>query len=197
MGGISGEDEAILARLDAAFAEQRAALSARQLEVVRAWQRTDREYELAQAVARSEVDPDDLPAPVAAAALEFQQDLDDAIETFRLPFGLTVYRGVRSLRRTLGVDDPSHIGSDPQEFEGYTATSVLRRVAVEEFTALGGALMELVVPAGVEALWVAGVGSERLRRQGELLLGARLHIRVSGYRREVGLPVLSVEVISG
>jgi hypothetical protein len=102
MGGVSKEDEAVLARLDAAFAGQRATLSPRQLAVVRAWQRTDREYELAQAVARSEIDPDDLPSPVAAAALEFQQDLNDAIETFQLPLDLTVYRGVRSLRRTGG-----------------------------------------------------------------------------------------------
>lgn len=54
MATISDDEEAVLARLDAAFAGQRAALSARQLAVVRAWQRTAREYELA----RSEIDLD-------------------------------------------------------------------------------------------------------------------------------------------
>lgn len=81
MGTISNEEEAVVARLDAAFAGQRAALSARQLKVVRDWQRTDREYELAQAVARSEIDPDELSPLAAAVALEFQQDLDDAIRS--------------------------------------------------------------------------------------------------------------------
>jgi hypothetical protein len=194
MGAIPDEEEAVLARLDAAFAGQRAALSARQVAVVRAWQRTDREYELAQAVARSRVDLDRMPASMAATALEFQQELDDAIETGRLPFDLTVYRGVRSLRRTFGVDDPEHISLGPQQLDGYTASSVLRRVAVEEFTAPGGALMKMALPAGTKALWVAGAGSRRLRRQGELLLKARLHIRIAGHRRESGLHVPLVEV---
>jgi hypothetical protein len=118
MGAISGEEEAVLARLDAAFAEQKAALSERQVAVVRAWQRTDREYELAQAVARSWVDLDRMPGWEAAAALDFQQELDDAIETGRLPFDLTVYRGVRSLRRTFGVDAPEHISLGAQQFDG-------------------------------------------------------------------------------
>jgi hypothetical protein len=97
---ISDDEEAVLARLDAAFAGQRAALSARQLAVVRAWQRTAREYELA----RSEIDLDRMPSAAASAF------------------------------------------------------SVLRRVAIEEFTAPGGALLEVVVPAGVWAMWVAGPG---------------------------------------
>lgn len=186
-----------MARLDAAFAGQRAALSVRQLAVVRTWQRTDREYELAQAVARSRVDLDRMPPPAAASALEFQQDLDDTIETGRLPFDLTVYRGVRSLRRTFGVDDPEHISLGPQQFDGYTATSVLRQVAVEEFTAPSGALMKMALPVGTKALWVAGAGSRRLRRQGELLLKTGLHIRVVEYRWESSLHVPLVEVTIG
>jgi hypothetical protein len=197
VGPISSDEEAVLARLDAAFAGQRAALSARQLGVVRAWQRTAREYELAQAVARGTADRGPLSPLVVEQVLEFQRGLDGAIRTARLPFDLTVYRGIRSLRRTFGVDDPADIGCESREFEGYTATSVLRQVAIEEFTAPAGALMEVVVGAGTPALWVAGVGTVRLRRQGELLFGTRLHIRVVGYRQESGLPVLAVEVIAG
>jgi hypothetical protein len=195
MGAISKEEEALVARLDAAFAGQRAALSARQLAVVRAWQRTDREYELAQAVARSEIDPDGLSPLVAAAALEFQQDLDDAIRSARLPFDLAVYRGVRSRRRTFGVDAPDDIETGPRSFEGYTATSVLRGVALDEFTAPEGALMEIAVPKGMPALWVAGVGTRRLRRQGELLLQDNLEMRICHRRSEYGLCILSMEAI--
>jgi hypothetical protein len=196
MGAITEEEEeAVLARLDVAFAEQKAALSARQVAVVRAWQRTDREYELAQAVARSRVDLDRMPPLAAASALEFQQELDDAIETGRLPFDLTVYRGIRSLRRALGVDDPAELVDGPRSFEGFTATSVLRRVAVEEFTAPRGALMEVEVPAGTKALWVAGIGSRRLRRQGELLLQDNLKMRIVRRESEYGLCILSMEVL--
>ncbi len=196
MGAISKEEEAVLARLDAAFAGQRAALSARQLAVVRAWQRTDREYELAQAVARSEVGLDRMPS-AAASALEFQQDLDDAVRSACLPYDLAVYRGIRSLWRTFGVDDPRDVVGREERLSGYVATSVLRRVAIEEFTAPGGALLEVVVPAGMWALWVAGAGAWGLRRQGELLLMDQLQICVSSCRWEGSLPVLSVEVISG
>lgn len=79
--------------------------------------------------------------------------------------------------------------------DGYVATSVLRTVALSEFTASAGALMELSIPAGTPALWVAGVGSPHLRRQGELLLPEGMQIYIGDHRREGDLSILSVEVI--
>ncbi len=197
MAGILGEEEALLARLDAAFAAQRAALSARQREVVRLWQRTDREYEAIQAVARGGAGLGRLSRREIAIALENQRELDLAIRTGRLPSELRVYRGVRSLRRTFGVDDPDAVEDGPTSFRGFTAASVFRRVALEEFTAPAGALMEIALPAGAPALWVAGAGSWRLRRQGELLLPNRLRVSVCDRRVEDGLAIFAMEVVPG
>lgn len=108
---------------------------------------------------------------------------------------MTVYRGIRSLRRTFGVDAPEDIEMGARSFEGYTATSVLRAVALDEFTAPEGALMEIEAPKGTPALWVAGVGARRLRRQGELLLQDNLKMMVRRRRSEYGLCILSMEAI--
>lgn len=193
--GEKEDQPATLARLDAAFAGQRAMLSKRQLEVARAWQRTSREYELTQAVVRSELDLDQLSRATATSALDFQEALDSAIRSARLPFPLTVYRGIRSIRRTFGSVDPQAVVGRHERLAGYVATSALRSVALAEFTAPGGALLEIAVPADTNALWIAGVGSSRLRRQAELLFGDNLHIGIGGCRREGDLPVLSIEVM--
>lgn len=194
MGAIPDEEEAVLARLDAAFAEQKVALSARQVAVVRAWQRTDREYEAIQAVTRGQSNLGSRSVPLGQA-VEMQQTLDDAVRTGRLAFALSVYRGVRSVRRTFGVDDPDAVAHRPTLFRGFTAASVFRRVALEEFTTPTGALMEIALPAGTPALWVAGVGSARLRRQGELLLPDRLWMRVVDRRVVEGLATFAMEVL--
>jgi hypothetical protein len=186
----------LFARLDAAFAHQAALLTERQLQIVRAWQRTDRFYELAQRVARSEIDLDSLSAVELAQALDIQEALDDAVRTACLPFPLTVYRGIRSVKRTLQVDEPADAVGLTRTEEGYFATSLLREVAVEEFTARNGALFVVDVPQGINALWMAKVGSPHLRRQGELLLGEGLRTRIYACRNEGPLAVLSVEVIA-
>jgi hypothetical protein len=105
-------------------------------------------------------------------------------------------RGIRSIRRTFGTIDPQAVVGRRERLAGYVATSALRRVALAEFTAADGALLEIAVPAGTNSLWIAGVGSPRLRRQAELLFGDRLHIDIVDCRHESDLPVLSIEVIA-
>jgi len=68
-------------------------------------------------------------------------------------------------------------------------------VAVAEFTAPNGALLEIEVPAGTPAIWVAGIGATTLRRQGELLLGGGHWIEITRSRVDHGLGVLSAEVL--
>lgn len=186
----------LFTRLDAAFAGQADLLTPRQLEIIRAWQRTDRFYEFAQRVARSAIDLDRLPETGLAEVLDIQQALDDAIETVRLPFPLRVYRGVRDVKRTLLVESPAEAVGQISREDGYLATSVVREVAVREFTSPEGALFEIDVPAGVSALWVAGVGLGPLRRQGELLLSAGRRSSIYAYRRLGSLAVLSMEVLA-
>lgn len=191
-GGGRAADE-LLARLDRAFAPQLRRLTVAQVASIRAWQRTDRAYEVVQRMVRD--DAQGLSRGDLRAALAMHRHLNEAIAAARLPFPLKVYRGVRSVEDAFGTDMPVDFVGQRFTLEGYFATSIFRKVAVVEFTTSGGALLEVALPAGWPALWVAGVGSPRLRRQGELLLHDGLQIRVREDDRERGLRVLSVEAI--
>lgn len=191
-GGGSAAAE-LLVRLDRAFAPQHGRLSVAQVASIRAWQRTDRAYEVVQRMVRDEAEG--LSRGDLRAALAMHRHLSEAIATARLPFPARVYRGVRSTKDAFGADTPVEVVGQRYTLEGYFATSIFREVAVREFTTSEGALMEVALPSGLPALWVAGVGSPSLRRQGELLLDDGLQIRLHGTRREQGLRVLSVEAI--
>lgn len=181
--------------IDEAFRGQRGRLTARQRAAVRAWQRTDRSYELVQGVLRGAIDPVALSPAEQEHVKALIADLDDAIESVRISRRLMVYRGIRSLCRTFGVERLEDVPAKPDPRKEYTATSIYREVAIDEFTSPAGALLEIELPTGTPALWVAGAGDGRLRRQGEILLRDRLRIVVLAVRHEHDLPVLSVVVI--
>ncbi|MCK9249929.1 MAG: hypothetical protein M0P31_13275 [Solirubrobacteraceae bacterium] len=181
--------------MDEAFADQRARLTREQFAAVREWQRTDRFYEQVQGLVRGTLAVDATSA--SYAALRHRAELlDDAIDSPRTTRPLTVYRGVRSLRWTFGEADPAAVRGPQRTFEGYTAASVLRSVAVDEFVGPAGALLELEVPPGIPALWVAGLGDPRLRRQGEVLFPVELPVQITGVRHDDDLVVLSVQVVN-
>lgn len=182
--------------IEEAFRGHRGRLTARQRAAVRAWQATDRSYELVQGVLRGAIDPAALSPAEREHVKALIADLDDAIESVRIARGLTVYRGIRSLRRTFGVERVQDIPVEPDPFEGYTATSIHRDVAIDEFTSSAGVLLEIELPVGTPALWVAGIGDRRLHRQGEILLHDRLSVAVIEARQNGDLPVASMEVIA-
>lgn len=144
--------------VEEAFRGQRDRLTARQLAAIRIWQRTDRSYELVQGLLRGTIDVETLSRAERAHAERLTDDLGDAIECGRTSRPLTVYRGIRSLRRTFGVDRAGQLPKQPDPFRGFTATSIHRDVAVTEFTTTSGAILEIEVPEGTRALWVAGAG---------------------------------------
>jgi len=137
----------------------------------------------------------DLAAVESDEVAAIRAHLDVAIGSTQTPFPMRVYRGVRSVKRTFGLDDARDAVDGVFEFAGYCATSVFREVAVDQFTARDGALMEIALPAGLPALWIAGVGSHALRRQGELLLSDKVRVHVYSHREEGTIEVLSMEVI--
>lgn len=185
-------ERALLGLLDDAFEDQRG-LSPRLLASVRAWQRTDRTYELVQRMARR-AGPDDLTPAQMRIASTMWVHLDTAIASGSIPFTLVVYRGVRDLRRTFGADDPRAVVGRQIRLRGYTATTVSQSVAVEEFAGNRGALLEVVVPAGTPALWVAAIGDPTLRRQGELLLKDGVHLHAYSLASCHSVPMLSGRV---
>ena len=185
----------VFGRLDAAFAHQRH-LNPDVLASVRAWQRTDRTYELIQQVTRG-TGAADLRGGDVKRAETMCAHLDLAIASGRMPFDVIVYRGLRNLRRAVGVKHPSDTIGRRLRLVGYAATTVSRAVAVEEFTGERGVLLQIAVPVGTPALWVAGVGNPKLRRQGELLLRDGISLHVYSLGRYGHVPVLSGKTVIG
>jgi hypothetical protein len=191
---MAGSDETthaeqrLFARLDHAFAHQRD-LDPAVLASVRAWQQTDRTYELVQRVVRGQsVD--------ASAGRSVRRHLVLAIQSGRLPFPLRVFRGLRDIKLSLGFSRPAGVVNQRIGLAGFCATTVVRSVAAREFTAPHGVLLDLDVSAGTPALWVAGVGDRALRRQGELLLGLATTIHVYSHVQSVdAVPMLRGRVV--
>lgn len=192
--GLSRYEHALFSRLDRAFETQTQPLDHGQLASVLHWQRTDRTYEFVQHVAR-DYRIGCLTSDEVRRARAIQDDLNAALRCGRLPFPLLVYRGVRNLRRTLGIGEPSQATGRRFALRGYCATSVRREVARQDFASPQGALFEILLMPGMSALWIAGLGRPTLRSQGELLLQDGLHLHVYSHREEGSVPVLSAEAI--
>lgn len=192
-GGQDAEQANLFARLDDAFAGQRE-LGPAILASVRAWQRTDRTYEAVQRAIRASANAD---LSDALRVTTIRSHLDLAIASACVPFDLVAYRGLRDLRRGLGFEDLDDVVGRQLRFAGYSATTVSRAVAVEEFTSRHGLLLEIEAPAGTPALWVAGVGHPSLRRQGEVLLQDGLQLHVYSLCHGGPIPVLKGKVLTG
>jgi hypothetical protein len=159
--------------------------------VARRWHNTRAELDQ---LAR--IDAERLPRATLTEAQRTQLALDDAIAGCRLPFDLTLFRGFRDLHRAFGTHDPNSLLAKTIRFDGYSATSLFQRIAIDEFTTSRGALMEIAVKAGTPALWVSGAGSRGLRYQAEVLLQDNLQICVVDRRVFGGLVVIAAEVLA-
>jgi hypothetical protein len=176
-------EQELLARLDRAFAHQRD-LDPALLASIHAWQRTDRTYELVQTLVRGS-GVGRLSWAEISFARRVRAHLAAAIASGRMPFETIVYRGVRDLRRSLTVATPGEAIGGRFPLRGYSAATAIKAVATTEFTRSSGAVLEIVVPIGTPALWVAGVGYPTLRRQGELLLPDKTELYVYGLSWEI------------
>lgn len=182
--------------LDNDFEKQTLGLSASQRAAIREWQKTSRFYELIQSLKRGMLDRSNLGPGELGRLVDMIDDLEAAIAAGSVPRRMTVYRGVRNLEHTFGTDDLDVLVDGRERvMPGFTAASVVRDVALSEFSGPRGGLLEIDVPSGVSALWVAGAGDPRLRYQGEVLFRDRLRLRVTAARREGDLTVLSVLVV--
>lgn len=94
----------LLERLDRAFAHQRNLDPAIRASV-RAWQRTDRTYELVQRISRGCGASDPSSADIDRAGA-IRSHLDMAIASGRMPFEAVVYRGLRDLGKSLQGEVP-------------------------------------------------------------------------------------------
>jgi hypothetical protein len=192
--GLTKDERQLLARLDQVFAHQRY-LDPVVLASVRAWQRTDRTYQLVQRLSRG-LDIANLLRTEALWARTIREHLDIAIDSGRMSFEAVAYRGVRDLGKSFDVDNPSDAVGRRFPQRGYLAATAIEKVAREEFVGPRGALIEITLPVGTPVLWVAGVGHPLLWRQGELLLRDKTTLHVYSLSQAGSIPTLTAKVVA-
>lgn len=191
-GPTPAERDAAAEVLDEEYADDVAELTWDERDIIEAWQRDDRTYEEFQKAARLESDDPDLMARAG--------DLDELVRQHRLRRPVQAYRGIRDARKVFGVDasDLAELVGQDVELRGFFGVSLDRAVALDEFTnpSLGGgaALIDVQIPAGIRALWVAAAGAAGMRRQLELLLPSPVVISVLDVDYSGTKPVIRVRV---
>ncbi|ANA85320.1 ADP-ribosyltransferase domain and MuF-like fusion protein [Gordonia phage Phlop] len=191
-GPTPAERDAAVEVLDEEYADDVAELTWDERDIIEAWQRDDRTYEEFQKAARLESDDPDLMARAG--------DLDELVRQHRLRRPVQAYRGIRDARKVFGVDasDLAELVGQDVELRGFFGVSLDRAVALDEFTnpSLGGgaALIDVQIPAGIRALWVAAAGAAGMRRQLELLLPSPVVISVLDVDYSGTKPVIRVRV---
>ena len=192
--GLTEDERQLLARLDQGFAHQRY-LEPAVLVSVRAWQCTDRTYELVQRLSRG-LDVANLLRTEALRARTIREHLDTAIDSGRMSFEAVAYRGVRDLGKSFDVRSPAEAVGRRFPQRGYLAATAVEKVAREEFVGPRGALIEITLPVGTSVLWVAGVGHPLLWRQGELLLRDNTTLHVYSLSQAGSIPTLRAKVVA-
>ncbi|MGH9267058.1 MAG: ADP-ribosyltransferase [Acidimicrobiales bacterium] len=179
----------LAARLTKSTRAVAASATGGELDAVRRYQALDRTYEMVNRLLRDEPGADELSDAELAEVRDIVRGLSRLVERWRTPEPLRVYRGLRS---RAGLTDVGMIT------RSFLATTIVRDVAIEEFTVppapSGPALLEIDVPAGVPAVWVPPLGDPSLAYQGELLLPRRQPLLVRSSSEEAGILVMDREV---
>ena len=163
-----------------------------EISALRRYQARDRTYELVNRLLRGDPGADELSDEQDAAVRDIVRRLNQLLNRWRTPEPIRAYRGLRS---RVGLDI---VGDVPLVTRSFLSTTIVRGVAVSEFTVPPGpggpAILEIDVPAGTPAVWVPPLGDPALAYQGELLLPRRLPLMVRASRDEAGILVVDCEV---
>lgn len=186
------EDEEPGDRLDRLFADQARSATPEQRASVLRWQGKDeRFYEQVQRSARGQ--------SATTAAFDVAEDLQDLMVP--LPEGIEVWRGVRDVEKTFGVqaDRLEELVGQTYDVPAFFATSLDRKVAETEFTRPGPkpAFYRIAARVGTPAVWVPPLGRGEGAYQQELLFPPGVVVRILGVVRSSGVPVVEVEVSDG
>lgn len=163
-----------------------------EISALRRYQAMDRTYELVNRLLRGESGAAELDDEQDAAVRDIVRHLNRTLNRWRTPEPIRAYRGLRS---RVGLDTVADV---PLVTRSFLSTTIVRDVAVREFTIPPGpggpALLEIDVPAGTPAIWVAPLGDPTLAYQGELLPPRRLPLSVRASRDDAGILVVDCEV---
>lgn len=144
---------------------------------------------------------DELAPAKASRALEARRFVDPGLVEAAVPVAMVAYRCVRCLSRSFGVEDPAHIRPGPHRIPGYLVgvhgrsyiSPLLLASACESRS--GGAVLELQIPPGTVALWVAGNGDPATVNGADLICLDHATIELTGRRTLQGVPVLEFQVV--
>lgn len=169
--------------------EERAALAA--------YQATDRTYALVNGLLRGIVGLDDLEEHDRTNFARIIAGVRTAIAAGSCQDDVVVWRGVRNVTATFGVD-PANAGSLAGKVRivaGFLSTTVFRSIAMGEFVgSKQGALLRIRASAGVKAAWLPPVGDPTLSYQGELLLEEDLQLHIQTVSDKSGILIIDCEV---
>ena len=144
--------------------------------------------------------PEEL-APVAASkALESRRSSDPGLVEAAVPAPMVAYRCVRRLSLGFGVDDPALVLPGPHRIPGYLVcvhgrsyiSPLILASACDRHR--GGAVLELRIPAGTTALWLAGNGDPASVNGADLICLDNVSIELTGWREELGTTILELAV---
>lgn len=172
--------------MDAMFLEWAAALTTHQRTALVEWQKTNRFYEAIQQQLRQ-------PGLSGTGAGVGVDDLLLAVFAGRLSTDIVIYRGLRNWQTVFRSLQPGELAF----VSGFMATSVSEEVAQAEFgRGRHPALLQISRTQQTRAAWVAGVGENKLRYQGEVLLPPIGQLRtVRCQSLSNGVPSVDVDVL--
>lgn len=136
-------------------------------------------------------------------ALELRRFSDPGLIEATAPVDMVAYRCLRSLHASFGSSHPESMPSGPFRVPGYLVCLHGRRYIQPLLLAsacdhrLSEAVMELKVPAGTPALWIAGSGNPSTVNGADLICLDHVAINLIGWREEFATTIVEFEVRSG
>lgn len=144
---------------------------------------------------------EELAPPATSKALELRRFSDPGLVEAPTPAPMVAYRCVHSVEQAFGVVDPDRIAIGPHRVPGYLVCvhgrsyiqALLLASACEECP--DGAVLELSVPAGTPALWIAGTGDPSTVNGADLICLDNVSIELTGRRTESNTLILEFTVL--
>jgi hypothetical protein len=134
-------------------------------------------------------------------ALEARRFSDPELVVGAAPMPLVGYRCVRSLSAAFGVTRPVDIHPGPHRIPGYLVCvhgrSYIRPLLLASACegSPAGVVLELSIPTGTPALWIAGPGDPATLNGADLICLDNVSIELAGCRHQLEATVLEFNVL--
>lgn len=141
---------------------------------------------------------EDLAPPEASKQLELRRFRDPNVVEAAVPEPMLAYRCAGPLTQSFGVSRPEMILPGPHRIPGYLVCvhgrSYIQPLLLASAAGRAGVVLELRIPAGTPALWIAGNGDPSTVNGADLICLDHVAIELIGHRIERGSPTLELQV---